>query len=242
MEHQYKEEYKELDLQNLKKKQHLGIHCPNCDTPTPSPNLNIQDKIAKCDQCHSVFSFEDLLPSLTVKSKEVIQRPHGIDVVQLEDELEFSMTQPYSQILGMIALVLPLFLVLFSMLYFKKGNETLMYPLGVSLAMFFYSLYKLYMTRYAKTYVSVDRTHISVMWRPNNFVKDRSFPIQSIEQVYIRATSKGVCLYIVNNTIDGQKHEELVGRFTDLTKAKYIEQELEKYLGIEDRSVIYELK
>jgi len=241
MEHKYKDEYKKLDLDSPKKK-HSGVSCPNCDTPTLSPNLNIQDKIAKCDQCHSVFSFEAMLPELIAKPTEVIQRPQGVDVVQLDNELEFSMTQPYSQILGSVALILPLFLVLFLLLFFKDGKQEVIYPLVGSVVVLLYSLYKLYMTKFAKTYVSVDRTHINVMWRPNNLVKDRSFPIQNIDQIYIRATSKGVCLYLVNNTIDGQKHEELVGRFTDLTKAKYIEQELEKHLGIENRKVIYEYK
>ena len=44
-------------------------------------------------------------------------------------------------------------------------------------------------------------------------------------------------IYVIINGSNGQQHQKLLSVNT-LTKAKYLEQEIEKYLGIENRKVL----
>jgi len=44
-------------------------------------------------------------------------------------------------------------------------------------------------------------------------------------------------IYVIVNGSNGQKHQKLLSVNT-LTKAKYLEQEIENYLGIKDRKVL----
>ena len=35
----------------------ISVNCPSCNTPPAVSNINIHDKIAKCESCATVFSF-----------------------------------------------------------------------------------------------------------------------------------------------------------------------------------------
>ena len=77
--------------------------------------------------------------------------------------------------------------------------------------------------------------------RPNNFKKDQIFDTTDIDQLYLkRDPSNGYILVkMVINSPAGQKHIKLVGIAPGkLSQAKYLEQEIERYLGIKDRKVV----
>lgn len=243
MESEYKETYKPLELHKLKKNKHVGIHCPKCESATPADNLNIQDKIGKCRQCDSVFSFENTLVSLApLDATPDLKRPQGIDFIQLKDEIEYSITQPYAILHTILGSLLPLIVLFLSALYFKKASLVLLYLIGGLSLMMSFSIYRLIRTKYEKVYITINKTVLDVMWRPKNMMTDKSYQIREVEQVFIKLDSNGGwALHLVLNKIDGQKQVKLIGRFTDYSKAKYLEQEIEKYLGIENRKVIGEV-
>jgi len=83
---------------------------------------------------------------------------------------------------------------------------------------------------------------LSIERRPRKFIKDKKFPIQEIDQVYIKSIvsssgAKGAGIFMIVNDVKGQKKVELIKSVSSRTKAKFIEQEIEKYLGITDRRV-----
>ena len=47
---------------------------------------------------------------------------------------------------------------------------------------------------------------------------------------------------MILNGIEGQKHVPLIPVLGSLSKARYLEQEIEKHLGIIDREVLEEIK
>ncbi|HEX3049116.1 MAG TPA: hypothetical protein VHP83_00555 [Aggregatilineaceae bacterium] len=54
----------------------MHIHCENCNTPIPAANINIQDKIAVCPSCNTVFSF-----SLQRKAKQrKVKKPPEVTI------------------------------------------------------------------------------------------------------------------------------------------------------------------
>ena len=47
---------------------------------------------------------------------------------------------------------------------------------------------------------------------------------------------------MIVNGLEGQRHIRLIPSLNSLSKARYLEQEIEKYLGIIDREVLEEIK
>ena len=91
-----------------------------------------------------------------------------------------------------------------------------------------------------KTYIDVNKKQLNIYHRPNNFKKDRSYDSSQIDQLYIKPSTDGMghqTLHMVINGLDGQKHEKLI-TVTSISKAKYLEQEIENYLNIPDREVL----
>jgi len=64
----------------------MQIHCENCDTVIPAANINIQEKLAVCPQCGSVFSFAEHLTHRPRPRKA--KQPQGFTVIQQEDTLD----------------------------------------------------------------------------------------------------------------------------------------------------------
>ena len=90
-----------------------------------------------------------------------------------------------------------------------------------------------------KTYIDINDKFLNIKSRPKNFKKDRSYAVGDIDQLYIKPDSDGMgyfTVHMITNNIEGQKHEKLLTVNT-LSKAKYLEQEIERYLNIEDRKV-----
>jgi len=61
-----------------------------------------------------------------------------------------------------------------------------------------------------------------------------------IKSITSSSGTKGVAIFMIVNDVNGQKHVELIKSVNSRTKAKYIEQEIEKHLGIKDRRVLDE--
>jgi len=64
----------------------MQIHCENCDTLIPASNINIQDKLAVCPACHTVFSFSETVQRRAKLRK--MKRPSGMSVDEQDDRLE----------------------------------------------------------------------------------------------------------------------------------------------------------
>jgi hypothetical protein len=64
----------------------MQIHCETCGTVIPASNINIQEKLAVCPQCGSVFSFADHLARRAKARK--IKPPPAYQVIERESMLE----------------------------------------------------------------------------------------------------------------------------------------------------------
>jgi hypothetical protein len=80
----------------------MQIHCPNCDTPIPANGINIQDKLAVCPQCSSVFSFADL--PLRQRKERKVKAPEGMTVTENPDSLEIQF--PWLRMAGKTGMML----------------------------------------------------------------------------------------------------------------------------------------
>lgn len=246
MDYKYKDKYKPVELQDLETEDdihHHNINCPNCGELTPAKNLNINNMFAKCDSCDSVFSFEKEIQKIGQKSfREVVKKPQGLDELYLKDEVEFTLGQPPPVLDIIILCLMPLLVFIFTLIYFKKGETWAFYPAIGTFLLTTYSIVNLVRAKHFKIFVNLTKDKLDIGWRPNNFVKDKSILTREIEQLYVKRMADGtIGLYSILNQVHGQKHELIIGRIKDLAHAKYLEQEIEKYLEIPDQKVTGEI-
>lgn len=64
----------------------MHIHCEKCGTAIPGTSINIQEKLAVCPHCGSVFSFADHLADLTPRRKA--KPPESLSVTETTNALE----------------------------------------------------------------------------------------------------------------------------------------------------------
>ena len=238
MEQKYKDKYKPLDLEVINEKDFTLISCPKCNCETPAANIDISDKLAKCDNCNVIFSIKEKVVELqTVTLNEEIAKPVGVDILEYNGQLELTLDQPVSILHATSALLSPFLALMFLGIFAGKGVTILVY---LSLAFAFASIYSIVsLIRYKqnKIFVTVTQEDLAIEYRPKNFINDKTYSAKSIEQLFVKKDHNGLCLQMVVNEIEGQKTQRLIGRFSDITKAKYIEQEIERYLGIKNKRI-----
>jgi len=216
----------------------ISVNCPSCNTPPAMEDINIHDKIAKCGSCATVFSFEqevkDVIQITEKVEQENIARPAGIEKSYFRDELELTMNQPTGGGWIALSILLAFFAGLFYLVHLEKGMPIYFSGGMVGLALFFF--YKYWNKTNEKIYTIVDEAYLTVQYRPKNLVKDKVFKTTEIEQLYVKTlASNYYSLYAIVNAPEGQKHVPLIKYIDTRNKARYIELELEKYLGIEDK-------
>lgn len=249
MEYEYKD-YKKLKLEKLAIEKQQDFHkitCPSCQNEILATDLNINDKIAKCGECNIVFSFQETVNNLFTNQKKIKQeiiRPEGIDMFYFKEELDFTIQQPYSILEGILGGVgIPCALLFIVLAFLKPG----LFPIVVAAIFMLISAYPIYSwITHAKNkiFVSINERFLTIEWRPKKWNKDQQFEKRDIDQLYVyRNASTGYYeVGMIINGIEGQKRVRLIPGLDSLSKARYLEQEIEKHLGIIDREVLEEIK
>ena len=247
MDHEYKEQYK-LKLKQLKDlstKSYHDVTCPKCQSNILGDGININDKIAKCNDCGVVFSFQQEISHLSKpqRIKQEIFRPEGIDIFQFNNELDFTIQQPYSILDGILGgLGIPAALI-FTIAFLVNGGD-LIFPTIISWLISAYPIYNWTTHSKRKIHVNIDERSINIQKKPKGTTKDQSYDRIDIDQLYIKR-NQGTGhyeIYMIFNALEGQKHIRLIPNVDSKSKARYLEQEIEKYLGIIDREVLEEIK
>jgi len=240
---QYKQKQVEKEFLTTKPEDNvIRVTCPSCNEPAQMEHINIHDKIAKCGNCAAVFSFEQEVNHLAkakekIAQEENIARPVGIEKSYFKDELELSMTQPTGGGWIVFMLLAGFFAGLLYMVHLKKGIP-IYWPAGFAAFIPFF-IYKQWNSVREKIFITIDDAYLSVQYRPKNLIKDKLAATNEVDQLYIKNIqgSTYYSLHAILNTADGQKHKKLIAYLDSRAKARYIEREIEKYLGIEDRRV-----
>ncbi len=245
MKEQPEEQYKpaeKLDLKNIKRefpKVFKKVHCPSCEEEVNADDLNLQNSVAKCGSCNVIFSIEEEVEIVKTKKemKQEVFRPEGIDLFHYKDDLDITIQQHF-QGLDVFGIILMPALAFFSFLFHFAKGVPIYYPIIFTLGSLYF-IYRALNYSKNKTYIDINDRALSIKSRPKNFKKDKTFDAIEIDQLYIRHAVDGsgyYSIYMIINGLEGQKHEKLITVNT-LSKAKYLEQEIERYLNIEHRDV-----
>ncbi len=239
---QYKHAEK-LELKDIKKefpKIFQKVCCPSCEKEVKAENINLNESLAKCGSCDVIFSIEEEVEIVKTKAqkKPEVLRPEGIDLYYFKGDLDITVQQ-HIQGWDMAGLIFLPTIAFFSIvLYFAKDIS--IYFSLVSILGSAYYIYRALNYSKNKTYIEVNDKTLSVQSRPKNMNKDKTYDVLDIDQLYVKHVTDGTGYFtvqIVTNGLEGQKHENLI-TVTSLSKAKYLEQQIERYLKLEDKSTL----
>jgi len=248
LEEEYEYQYKEkLDLPDLKPesaKVFAKICCPNCSAEVPVNEVNIDKGLGKCQPCNIVFSFDDQVDLLGVKSRKLEQeilRPEGIDLFSYEDQLDIVTDKS----LGWLEWTFIIFSILAFFSAFGIMGETGQLTPGifVMLSNIIINIGFYYWFKKQKLHINVDPDAIHIRQRPTLFKKDKRYDTSNISQLYVRKRRDMNLWNIILVVKEEETHKHLkLLTVNSISKAKYIEQEIENHLGIKNIIVPEESK
>jgi len=239
----------------------MHLNCPECHTPVPSDGVNIVKTIALCKSCDNIFAFEEELttaglPAVIESPKrmkeEIYHIPPGIEVLKIESMLEIMINWRRSGkfFLLFFAIMWNTFIGFFILTAFTAGGIG---SAGIFLALFMipfiavgaHLLYQSIGQIFNTTFVTVTNHNVSIEHKPFSFLiqKDKHFAREDIEQLFVKRYSIGstngnpVYAYNVVMTLKNKKSHTLIKGLRALESARFIEQEIENYMNIEDKII-----
>jgi hypothetical protein len=222
------------------------IHCPNCRTRVLAENINMEKMAAVCAGCNHVFSFEEELVKATYEKSEVLLPP-GIDAFSLPSELniEIDWRKSQSGFITFFTIFWNALLIPFVVVGITTGEYGMLLGISVHLLVGISLLYYTLACFMNKTFVMVDHYNLHVEHKPLRipFYPDRHIPVGELDQLFIekyvasRTNGRPDYAFAVNVRLTNQETLKIIKGLKNMHQARYIEQEIERFLRIEDRPV-----
>ncbi len=227
-----------------------NLTCPNCEKNILSSDININKGLAKCSDCHVVFDLEqEMDKNSPAQKEEIFVIPKGIEMLKVFGELNIEMKWRHSVSFFMMfftifwnIMVLP-----FALIAIFTGELGML--LGISLhllvgiGLILWALAALFNT----TYIVVDEHFIRIEHRPFKlFYKEYELEVLQVQQLYVKKYQNGSTngnpnyAFAVMIQMKNKEEFQLVKGLAKPAQALYIEQEIEKFIGIEDKPMIGE--
>lgn len=236
-----------VDLESYE--DHL-LHCPHCKTLIKADDINIDKLVAKCAKCDHVFSFGHAPRALIGYSRPDMLIPSGLEVLKLQNELDIQVDWyraiPRSSFTFTLVFTLMWNLILlpFVVASIATGTYSILAFTSAHLAVGLIFLYRMFSVFLNTTHVNVSRRYLELKTTPlpTPFRRDRKIPTDSIEQLYVtkyvESRTNGnpnyaYSLYAILK--DGEKIRLAKGM--NLETQKYLEYEIESFLGIKNEEV-----
>ena len=239
----------------------VEIKCRFCKAPVQVENVNLDRMLAKCGSCNSIFDISSQAPQVAApaaqggpprrRERGNVPMPNRVEVEWGGSALQI--TSKWKSTIGCFFLFFALFwngitwtIVIASMFGEVKGG-----PGGWFLPLFLTPFilvglgagYLALAFLLNRTVIKVESGTLSVRHGPLKWPGNREIETGSLEQLYCEEyvgytkNHRPVYQFSVNaRTRSGGKIQVVKG-LTDAEQALFIEQELEKHLGIEDQPV-----
>lgn len=222
------------------------LSCPNCRAEILSEDINIDKLVAKCRSCHHVFSFEEQIQQAQRHRPEVLLPP-GIEAYSTPGEVDMviSWRQSNSSFMTLFTILWNTFLIPFVYIAFTSGDIRVLLGISIHLIIGLGLLYNMIANFINTTEVNVDRQRLLIEHQPLHFpfYKEHHVPTSDIRQVFIKkyvaSKTNGMpnFAFSVNVELDSKRTIQLVRGLKHPDQAMYIEQQVERFLEIEDRPV-----
>jgi hypothetical protein len=224
----------------------MKIRCPSCNSEIPASNIDLPGKIAKCSQCNNIFGCAEQIPAYSAATEErmPIGRPKGFTLERSTDGIIIARGWFTPAVIFLTFFCLFWNGILF--VWFYAAFASKMYAIAlfgslhaaVGLGLF-YTVLACYLN---KTYIRISYNSLQITHKPLPWFGQRDIPRAELKQLYSRestryADSRYPSSYSVQVITKKGQNIELVSGLSSGEEAIFIEQEIEKYLKIEDEPV-----
>ncbi len=229
----------------------MQLQCPQCNHEIASADIHLENLVAKCQECNSVFKFEEKLLEEHPTRPEIFL-PKGMDILKLRSELEIQVEwrDTLNTFLVIFAIFWNIIVLPFAIFAIISGELVMLLGLSLHLAVGIGLLYYIITAIFNTTFITADAYHLRIEHRPLKvpFYPHQDFPVGEIEQMYVNKYIKSKTngnpdyAYAVEAILKNKSHIRLVKGLQYPDQALYIEQEVERFLNIKDLPVEEEWK
>lgn len=221
----------------------MEIQCKYCGSTIPWYNIDTRGQIAKCKKCNSLTILIDAPSSSSGKSRSEIRMPAGIKVRRDVSGLNMQISR-FSRLISdkLTAVLVGGFLIL--MLHDVVTSVSNSYGLFAILLLFvgIYYAYPVLTGYFNRTYITVSPHSLEIRHGPIPARGDIRINSAEIKQVYsARWEIRDGYMYDLYAATSSGRIIELLRDFENKEQILYIEQEIERYLGIKDESMEWEI-
>lgn len=227
----------------------LQLRCPNCSTPVPADHINITSLIGKCSKCNSVFEFKEELKKQEIKVRPHIELPKGFDVQKGVSDLRITISWRKTKMVWFFVLFSAFWngiVFIFVAIAIATNNWmmalmiSIHFIIGVSFLLYTISLFVNASVLHANTH-ALRVTHGPL---PVPFHPKRHIPATDLDQLYVeeyvasRTNGRPNIAFRLKAALKNQnKHIRLMNGLKHPEQALYLEHEIEKFMGIENREI-----
>ncbi len=227
-----------------------NLECPNCKKGILAGDININTGLAKCSSCNIVMELEsELDKNKPQRKEEIFIIPKGIEMLTVFGELNIEMKWRQSTSLFMMFFTVFWNVMVLPFAIFAILSGEIMMLLGISIhlmvgiGLILWALSALFNT----TYITVDERFLKVKHKPFKlFYKEYELEVGQIEQLYVKKYQNGSTngnpnyAYAVMLRKKDKDEFQLIKGIAKPPQALYIEQEIEKFVGIQDKPMLGE--
>jgi hypothetical protein len=222
----------------------MQLRCKHCNTEIPTDKISPTQQLISCPACDAVFGIEGQFEARLVNS---IPWPGTLTFGGLKveaSEKELSITRRWFSadrhlLTGFIGLAMVGF-VLFRMLDDEYFFIACLIPhTWVGLGMFYYALTGIVNS----TVIRVNSHELSLKHGPLPFGFNRQISVATLKQLYTKQKThknknRTTYSYEIHIITQGDKDKTILRGIDKAPQAVYLEQEIERFLGIPDQDII----
>jgi hypothetical protein len=225
----------------------LKLNCPECNDPIEYRDINIGKAIAKCRNCDTVFNFEKVLVDVE-HPKEKVRLPESMEAYYMATgfdlEISWRKTTPNFKFFLFFAIFWNGIVSVFVISALATGSLDFLWPMAFHIVIGIGLLYYIIAVLLNKTYIGVSQWDLSIEHKPIPvpFYRTLEIPSKTIDQVfverYVASKTNGRPDYayrVMAKMKNTEKPLKVMKGLKTLEQGRFIEQEIEKFLHIEDQ-------
>jgi hypothetical protein len=222
----------------------MDINCKRCHEPIPASDVNLGTNIAKCKKCDAVFDFRDQIQTYSRIVRREVPTPETMTLQSTMDGLEIIRKWFSPKVYGLLVfcilwdgfMVVWFFIALTQKQWAMAAFGTIHGAVGVGLT------YLLVCSFINRTHIQINFRELKIFHEPLPWPGKKVIPIGEVKQGFTKEKihrGKNSTRYTYDVWYLDQADEEhkLLSGLDRLEHALYVEQEIEKTLGIKDTPV-----
>ena len=230
----------------------MNLNCKNCGAKIEAEHVNLDRLIAKCSACDAVFSFADEFEYAPTPEKAYkkfnVQQPKGMHLEHTGFDLKITRRwfTPMAIFLTFFAVFWNGFIVFWNYQALSMGAWFMSLFSLIHVGVGVFLIYWVLTSYLNRTEIIANMEEVSIQHKPLPWPGNKTLYASNIDQLYckrkiLRGNKSTTVTYEVYAVSDANTSQILVKGLPESEQALFIEQELERYLGIRDRPMKGEL-